>query len=47
MNFDRLIYMEVSGQLHAPGKSPRCPFDMNLAGLQSRSGRGCEEKKFH
>jgi len=41
--------MEVSGQLHAPaalpqGKCPRYPFDRRLGGLQSRSGRGGEEK---
>jgi hypothetical protein len=41
--------MEVSGQLHAsaaltPGEEP---FDRRLAGLQSRTGHGGEEKIFH
>jgi hypothetical protein len=41
--------MEVSGQLHAPAalpqeKSPWYPLDSRLGGLQSRSGRGGEEK---
>jgi hypothetical protein len=43
--------VEVSGQLHAPahlppGKSPRHPLERNLVGLQSRSGRSGEERKF-
>jgi hypothetical protein len=42
--------MEVSDHLHAPanlppGKSPRYPLDRRLGGLQSRSGRGDEERK--
>jgi len=42
--------MEVSGQLNASaalpqGKSPPYPFKRKLDGPQSRSGRGCEEKK--
>jgi hypothetical protein len=41
--------MEVSGQLHTPAaylqrKSPWYPLDRRLGGLQSRSGRGGEEK---
>jgi hypothetical protein len=41
--------MEVSGQLHAPAalspeKIPWYPLDRRLGGLQSRSGRGGEEK---
>jgi hypothetical protein len=41
--------MEVSGQLHAPAAltqeiSPCYPLDRRLGGLQSRSGRGGEEK---
>jgi hypothetical protein len=41
--------MEVSGQLHArqlylQGNSPWYPLDKRLGGLQSRSGRGGEEK---
>jgi hypothetical protein len=41
--------MEVSGQLHTPaalhqGKSPWYPLDRRLGELQSRSGRGGEEK---
>jgi hypothetical protein len=41
--------MEVSGQLHAPvalppGNVPLYPFDRRLGELQSRSGRGGEEK---
>jgi hypothetical protein len=41
--------MDVSGQLHVPaalppGKEPRYPLDRRLGGLQSRSGRGGEEK---
>jgi hypothetical protein len=41
--------VEVSGQLHAPaafppGKEPWYPLDRRLGGLQSRSGRGGEEK---
>jgi hypothetical protein len=41
--------MEVNGQVHAPttllpGKEPLYPLDGRLAGPQSRSGRGCEEK---
>jgi len=39
----------VSGQLHAPvallqGKSPWCPLDRRLGGLQIRSGDDGEEK---
>jgi len=37
----------VSGQLHYPrGKSPRYSFYRRLGGLQSRSARGGEEKKY-
>jgi hypothetical protein len=41
--------MEVSGQLHGPaalprGKSSWYQLDRRLGGLQSRSGRGGEEK---
>jgi hypothetical protein len=41
--------MEVSGQLHALAalphvKGPWYPLDRRLAGPQSRSGRGGEEK---
>jgi hypothetical protein len=41
--------MEVSGQLHVrplypQGKSPWYPLDRSLGGIQSRSGRGGEEK---
>jgi hypothetical protein len=41
--------MEVSGQLHTPaalppGKETRYPLDRRLSGLQSRSGRGGEER---
>jgi hypothetical protein len=41
--------MEVSSQLHAPAvlpqrKSPWYTLDRRLGGLQSRSGRGGEEK---
>jgi len=41
--------MDVSGQLHAsaallPEKEPRYQLDKRLGGLQSRSGRGGEEK---
>jgi hypothetical protein len=38
--------MEVSGQLHSQGKSPLYPLDRRMGGLQSRSGRGSEEKNF-
>jgi hypothetical protein len=34
----------VSSQLHSQGKSPRYSLDRSLGGLQSRSGRGNEEK---
>jgi hypothetical protein len=42
--------MEASGQLHAPAallreRAPLYPLDRRLDGTQSRSGRGCEEKK--
>jgi hypothetical protein len=42
--------MEVSDQFHAPAallprKRPRYPFHRTLDRLQSRSGRGGEEKK--
>jgi hypothetical protein len=41
--------MKVSDQLHAPaaltpGKKPRYLLDRRLGGLQSRSGRGGEDK---
>jgi hypothetical protein len=41
--------MEVSGQIHAlgaftTGKKIRYPLDASLCGIQSRSGRGGEEK---
>jgi len=41
--------MEVSGQLHAPvalipRKEPQYSLDRRLGGLQSRLGRGAEEK---
>jgi hypothetical protein len=36
--------MEVSGQLHAQGKSPRHPLNRRLGGPQSWYGRGIEEK---
>jgi hypothetical protein len=41
--------MEVSGQLHPtaalpPGKEPSYLLDRRLGGLQSRSGRGGDEK---
>jgi hypothetical protein len=41
--------MEVSGQLHAPaalspGKEPCYSLDRRVGGLQSRSGRGGDEK---
>jgi hypothetical protein len=41
--------MEANGQLHTPplypyGKSPWYPLDRRLGGLQSRFGRGGEEK---
>jgi hypothetical protein len=44
--------MEVSGQLHflaalPQGESPRYPLDRRLSVLQSRSGRGGEEKNSH
>jgi len=41
--------MEVSGGLHdlPLGKSPWYPLDIRLCGLQSRSGRGGEEKESH
>jgi len=41
--------MEVSGHFHAiaalpPGKEPLFPIGKEVGGLQSRSGRGGEEK---
>jgi hypothetical protein len=39
--------MEVSGQLHAPGKESENPLDRRLGRPQSRSGRGGEERKSH
>jgi hypothetical protein len=36
--------MEVSGQLHPQGKSPRYPLDRRLGEPQSRFGRGGEEQ---
>jgi hypothetical protein len=38
--------MEVSGQLHAQGKSPCYPLDRMFGRPQSRSGRGGVEKNF-
>jgi hypothetical protein len=35
--------MEMSGQLHAPGKRPQYQLNRRLGGPQSRSGRGGEK----
>jgi hypothetical protein len=37
--------MEVSGQLHPPGKSPRYPLDKRLDQLQSRSEDGVVKRE--
>jgi hypothetical protein len=39
--------MEASGQLYRQGESPWYPLDRRLGELQSRSGRGSEEKNSH
>jgi hypothetical protein len=40
------VGIDVSGQLHARGKSLQYPLDRRIGGTQSRSREGGQEKKF-